>query len=49
MADALVRGSGDLSCYASESLTARTSGVGEIRYKGNPKELNISKKGVKKM
>lgn len=47
--DAQVSGSGDLSCYASESLTARTSGVGEIRYKGNPKELNVSKKGVKKM
>jgi hypothetical protein len=49
MADAQVSGSGDLSCYASESLTARTSGVGEIRYKGNPQRVEASKRGVSKM
>jgi hypothetical protein len=44
-----VAGSGDLTCYATESLTAYTTGVGDIRYKGDPKTLNISKKGVRKM
>lgn len=46
---ATVAGSGDLTCYATESLTAYTTGVGDIRYKGDPKTLNISKKGVRKM
>jgi hypothetical protein len=47
--EASVAGSGDLSCSASESLTARTSGVGDIRYKGNPKKLDVSRRGVSKM
>jgi hypothetical protein len=47
--EASVAGSGDLTCYASESLVARTTGSGYIQYKGNPKKLEVSKRGVSKM
>ena len=33
---ASVIGSGDLSCHAIKKLTAKVSGSGDIRYKGNP-------------
>jgi hypothetical protein len=46
---ASISGSGDISCYASERLKARISGSGSIGYKGNPQELDIPKKGVRKL
>ena len=47
--DASVAGSGDLTCYATESLKAFSSGSGDIRYKGDPKQIEKSKRGVSKM
>ena len=40
---ASVSGSGDIKCHATDFLKARTSGSGNIGYKGNP-ELDFPKK-----
>lgn len=42
---ASVSGSGEIKCYATDFLKARTSGSGNIGYKGNP-ELDYPKKGL---
>ena len=39
-------GSGEITCYASQSFKASKFGSGSIGYKGNPAEVDISKKGV---
>ena len=39
-------GSGDITCFASQSIEADRVGSGSIGYKGNPANVNISKKGV---
>lgn len=44
--EAYSKGVGDISCYATQSLDASAKGVGNIRYKGNPTNKNISKGGV---
>ncbi|NDW12063.1 DUF2807 domain-containing protein [Bacteroides sp. 214] len=44
--NATVKGVGDISCFASEKIKASALGVGGIRYKGNPKEKELKKKGV---
>ena len=41
--------SGDVSCYAVESLEASTSSAGNVRYKGNPKQIQNHSKGLQKM
>lgn len=41
--------SGDVYCYATESLTANASSSGEVGYKGSPKHLTLSKKGIHKI
>ena len=41
-----VSGVGDCTVNATESLDARTSGVGDIRYYGNPSELKVQSNGV---
>lgn len=41
--------SGDVSCYAVESLEASTSSAGNVRYKGNPKQILNHSKGLKKI
>lgn len=38
-------GSGDVSCYASDKLTIRKRGSGDISYKGKPKEINRTDRG----
>ena len=45
---ASVSGSGDIKCHATDFLKARTSGSGNIGYKGNP-ELDFPKKGLYKL
>ena len=45
---ASVSGSGDIKCHATDFLKARTSGSGDIGYKGNP-ELDVPKKGLYKL
>lgn len=45
---ASVSGSGNIECYATEFLKARTSGSGSVGYKGNP-ELDYPKKGLYKL
>ena len=45
---ASVSGSGDIKCHATDFLKARTSGSGDIGYKGNP-ELDFPKKGLYKL
>lgn len=47
--EASTSGSGDIQCYASEKLTGRISGSGDIAYKGNPREVNGSQKKMRKM
>lgn len=41
--------SGDVYCHATESLTAKASTSGEVGYKGDPKHLQLSKRGVHKI
>lgn len=45
---ATVSGSGNIECYATEFLKARTSGSGSVGYKGNP-EIDYPKKGLHKL
>lgn len=47
-AEASVAGSGDITCHATEQLKARTTGSGNIGYKGNPR-LDIPRKGIYKL
>lgn len=39
-------GIGNVSCYASETITARTHGIGNIDYYGNPAVKRTSKNGI---
>ena len=41
-----VSGVGDCTVHATESLNARTSGVGDIRYYGSPSDLKVQSNGV---
>ena len=40
---------GDVSCHAVASLDASASSAGNVRYKGNPKQVHNHSKGVQKM
>lgn len=40
------KGVGDISCNATQSLDASAKGVGNIKYKGNPANKNLSKGGI---
>ncbi|MFD0975313.1 head GIN domain-containing protein [Salinimicrobium gaetbulicola] len=42
---ATVLGSGDIQVYASEELSAKTPGSGDIEYRGNPKKENFRTMG----
>lgn len=39
-------GVGNITCHATESISASVNGVGNIEYKGNPQEKRINKSGV---
>jgi hypothetical protein len=41
-----VSGVGDCTVHATESLNARTSGVGDIHYYGSPSDLKVQSNGV---
>ena len=45
-AKAVVSGVGSIECYASEKIEGRVSGVGSLRYGGNPKQKNNKRTGV---
>ena len=40
---------GDITCYVLESLDVSTSSAGNVRYKGNPKQIQNHSKGLQKM
>ena len=40
---------GDITCYALESLDVSTSSAGNVRYKGNPKQIQNHSKELQKM
>ena len=46
--DANASSAGDISCHASESLNAHTSGGGSIAYSGNPVQVSASGKNIQK-
>ena len=46
--DANASSAGDISCHASESLDAHTSGGGSIAYSGNPAQVSASGKDIQK-
>ncbi len=46
--DANASSAGDISCHASESLDAHTSGGGSIAYSGNPAQVSASGKNIQK-
>lgn len=46
--DAEANGSGDISCHAARSLTARTYGSGSISYRGNPSQVATEGKHIYK-
>lgn len=39
-------GVGNIHVYASESIKGSLNGVGNIRYKGNPSNVNVSQNGI---
>ena len=41
-----VSGVGSITCYASERIEGRVSGVGSLRYAGNPKNKDNKRSGV---
>ena len=41
-----VSGVGSITCYASEKIEGRVSGVGSLRYAGNPKHKDNQRTGV---
>jgi len=43
---ASVSGVGSISCFASEKIEGRVSGVGSLRYAGNPKQKDNKRSGV---
>lgn len=43
---ATVSGVGSISCYASEKLDGKVSGVGSLKYAGHPKQINKHRSGV---
>lgn len=45
VADIHISGSGDCKVYASESITARVAGSGDIYYRGKPKDVNCKSVG----
>ena len=46
--DANASSAGDISCHATESLDAHTSGGGSIAYSGNPVQVSASGKDIQK-
>ncbi|MBQ9216142.1 MAG: DUF2807 domain-containing protein [Prevotella sp.] len=44
-ANANVSGVGGITCYASEYLDGKVTGVGSLRYDGHPKEKKLNKPG----
>jgi len=44
--EAAARGVGNITCYATESISASVDGVGSIKYKGSPADKRISKNGI---
>ena len=43
---ASVSGVGSITCYASERIEGRVSGVGSLKYAGNPKKKDNKRSGV---
>lgn len=43
---AICSGVGHINCYASASIKATVSGIGNIRYKGKPTNCDIDKSGI---
>ena len=41
-----VSGVGGIRCYASERIDGRVSGVGSLKYGGNPQEKQLKRDGV---
>ena len=44
--EARSNGVGNLSCYATKSISATNSGIGNIRYKGDPVDKKLNKSGI---
>ena len=44
-----VSGVGGITCYASEKIDGEVSGVGSLKYGGNPSEKKLSRSGVGKI
>ena len=44
--EATCGGVGSISCFATKKLTANMTGVGNIRYRGNPDEKEFKKDGI---
>ena len=41
--------SGDITCFATQSLSGGVSGSGTVSYRGNPKNIEFSRKGLRKL
>lgn len=46
---ARISGSGAIKCYAVQTLRGKVSGSGDVAYKGNPKTIEFSKRGLRKL
>lgn len=46
---ARISGSGAIKCHATQTLRGKVSGSGDVAYKGNPKSIEFSKRGLRKL
>lgn len=46
---ARISGSGVIKCYATQTLRGKVSGSGDVAYKGSPKTIEFSKRGLRKL
>lgn len=44
-----LEGVGGMQCYVTERFTCKSEGVGNIYYKGNPKQINVNSSGIGKV
>lgn len=47
--NANIAGSGDITCHATQSITGKVTGSGDVSYKGKPSKVEVSKKGFRSM
>lgn len=40
----MIKGAGNINCHAVKNLTSKVSGIGRVKYKGNPAIKDLDSK-----